>query len=53
VHLIADSIRCGPETGRIPVLSGVISRPFFGLKSRTRSNCLREIQTSINNQPKI
>jgi hypothetical protein len=29
VHLIADSIRCGPETGRIPVISGVIYRPFL------------------------
>jgi hypothetical protein len=29
VHLITDSIRCGPEIGRIPVISGVISRPFL------------------------
>jgi hypothetical protein len=29
VHLIADGIRCVPETGRIPVISGVYSRPFL------------------------
>jgi hypothetical protein len=29
VHLIADRIRCGPETGKIPVISGVMARPFL------------------------
>jgi hypothetical protein len=30
VHLTADRIRCGPETGRIPVISGVGQRNFYG-----------------------
>jgi hypothetical protein len=29
VHLTADRIRCGPESGRIPVISGVMARPFL------------------------
>lgn len=28
-NLTADRITCGPEPGMIPVISGVISRPFL------------------------
>jgi hypothetical protein len=30
VQLIANVIRCKPDTGKIPVINGVNSRPFLG-----------------------
>jgi hypothetical protein len=46
VQLIADRIRCKPYTGKIPVIIGARSRPFFRMSKCTAEH-LKEI--TINN----
>jgi hypothetical protein len=38
VQLIADRIRCKPDTGKIPVIIGARSRPLFGKCPNTELN---------------
>jgi len=48
LQLIADKIRCKPEASKMPLVTGVRSRPFFRLMSKCRTEHLKDIQISVN-----
>jgi hypothetical protein len=48
VQFNAKKSRCILVTGKIPVVSGVISRNFFRLKPKSITNYLEDIQISVN-----
>jgi hypothetical protein len=48
VQLIVNEIRCKPDTGQIPVITGVRARPLFRLKPKSITKYRKDIQITVN-----